>query len=150
MINDVVVAVDGSEPAGRACDLASDLAGRLDAKLAVLHVIKNPGTLRVPEEFRELVRDEHVEITERYLARSTANEIVNKAKRRALAQGAKEVETIVDVGDPAAKIIETADRRGTDLIVIGGRGRSDLTSMIFGSVSHKVSHLAGCACVIVK
>ena len=37
-----------------------------------------------------------------------------------------------------------------DMIVMGRRGLSDLQGLLMGSVSHKVSHLADCACLTVK
>jgi nucleotide-binding universal stress UspA family protein len=150
MIEHVFVPVDGSDAADRAVDLASEIAGRLGAKLTLLHVLRDPGTLRVPEEFRELSRDEHIEVTERDLARSAANEIVAKARQRAHDQGAKDIETAVEIGDPGNTVVEYAARQGVDLIVIGSRGRGDVRGLLFGSVSHKVTHLAECPCLIVK
>ena len=37
-----------------------------------------------------------------------------------------------------------------DLIVMGRRGLGDLGGLLMGSVSHKVCHLADCACLTVK
>jgi len=41
-------------------------------------------------------------------------------------------------GDPAQEIVGTADDENADLIVLGGRKRSALGSMLFGSVSQEV------------
>jgi nucleotide-binding universal stress UspA family protein len=35
------------------------------------------------------------------------------------------------------------------LIVLGSRGLSDIQGLMFGSTSHKVTHLASCSCVTV-
>lgn len=42
-------------------------------------------------------------------------------------------------GDPSEKIIETARDADVDAIVLGGRKRSSLGSLLFGSVSHSVT-----------
>ena len=53
-------------------------------------------------------------------------------------------------GDPAGRILDTAKNGGADLIVLGSRGLTDVASLLLGSVSHKVLHLAPCACLMVK
>ena len=48
------------------------------------------------------------------------------------------VEQLSRVGDPAAEILATADEIDADLIVLGGRKRSPLGSLLFGSVTQAV------------
>ena len=57
---------------------------------------------------------------------------------------------MTEYGDPAERILDCAKREHVDMIVMGTRGLSDLKGLLMGSVSHKVSHLADCACVTVK
>jgi nucleotide-binding universal stress UspA family protein len=45
-------------------------------------------------------------------------------------------------GQVAPAIAAAADDLGADMIVIGSRGRSNVTSIALGSVSHKLLHLA--------
>lgn len=42
-------------------------------------------------------------------------------------------------GDPAEEIVRMADKIGADVIVLGGRKRSKLGSLLFGSVSQAVT-----------
>lgn len=42
-------------------------------------------------------------------------------------------------GDPAEEIVKTAEGVGADLVVLGGRKRSPLGSLLFGSVSQAVT-----------
>jgi len=53
-------------------------------------------------------------------------------------QDFKKVETRVVQGDPAAKILEVAQKEGVDLIIMGTHGRKGLERAIFGSVCDKV------------
>jgi nucleotide-binding universal stress UspA family protein len=47
--------------------------------------------------------------------------------------------TISGHGNPAEAILRTAEDEGVDMIVLGGRKRSPLGSLLFGSVSQTVS-----------
>ena len=49
-----------------------------------------------------------------------------------------EVETDTVVGEPAARILEEAERRGVDMIVTGTHGRRGLSHLILGSVAERV------------
>lgn len=49
------------------------------------------------------------------------------------------VETATRFGDPAEQILRTADELDVDMIVLGGRKRSPLGSLLFGSVSQAVT-----------
>ena len=64
MIRSVLVAVDGSEPGGRALDLAGGIAARCGAALTLLHVQAHPAHGGVPKELEDYARIEHVELTE--------------------------------------------------------------------------------------
>jgi nucleotide-binding universal stress UspA family protein len=92
----------------------------------------------------------HVEMTERDIVKSLANEILYQAAERARQQGAGQIETTVQVGEPAREILAQAEQTEADLIVMGTRGLSDLQGLLMGSIAHKVSHLAPCSCITVR
>jgi nucleotide-binding universal stress UspA family protein len=46
------------------------------------------------------------------------------------------------VGQVAKIIVEAARDHGAGVIVLGSRGRGDLTALLLGSVTHQVIHLA--------
>ena len=54
------------------------------------------------------------------------------------------------IGDPAAEIIEIAEKEMADLIVIGSRGLGTIKGVFMGSVSQKVAHHSSCPVMIVK
>ena len=53
-------------------------------------------------------------------------------------------------GYPGDVLTDYADNVHASLIVIGTRGRGDLSSLLLGSTSHRVAHIASCDVLIVK
>ena len=76
--------------------------------------------------------------------------LLDAARFRAEERQVKAIETLVEHGDPAHRIVDAAQHHGADLIVMGRRGHGDLKGLLLGSVSHKVCQLAACACLTVK
>lgn len=150
MIRNILVPTDGSDHAIKAVAFAADLAKTYGARTILLHIVSDWGSERVPEELRRFSELEHVQMTEHEVRLSTAREILNRAEAVAREHGTKNVESIIEDGRPAKAIVETAKTRGVDLIVMGSRGLGDAQSVLLGSVSHAVSHLAECTCVTVK
>ncbi|MBM4125899.1 MAG: universal stress protein [Nitrospira sp.] len=72
----------------------------------------------------------------------------------ALSQSAKrprtDVRTLLLHGSPASTIVQRATQDGSDLIVLGTRGMSDIKGFLLGSVARKIASLAPCPVLIVK
>lgn len=56
----------------------------------------------------------------------------------------------IGVGDPAEVIVEYAEAKGCDHIVIGSRGLGAVTGLVLGSVAMKVMRLAKVPVTLVK
>ncbi len=54
------------------------------------------------------------------------------------------LETRVEVGSPAEKILELAKKEKIDMIIMGAHGRKGMDRVIFGSVADKVVTSAPC------
>ncbi len=65
-------------------------------------------------------------------------------------KGVKEIIKVVEEGDPALLILDSAKKHSADMIVMGNRGLGGLKGLLVGSVSHKVSQHAKCTCVTVR
>ncbi len=59
-------------------------------------------------------------------------------------------ESRVETGDPAEKIVETAEEMAADIIVMGTRGMGRVKNMVMGSTSTKVLHLSDIPVTLVK
>jgi nucleotide-binding universal stress UspA family protein len=54
------------------------------------------------------------------------------------------------LGYAAGEIVDDAKEHDVDLIIMGSRGRSDLTSFILGSTAHKVMHLSDRPVLVIR
>ena len=127
MFETIVVATDGSTHAERALTYARDLAVRDDAVVVVVHAFEAvPGYLGEPmkSDFTAL----HVH---------RGREIAQRAATMVEDAGV-DVEVEVLQGPPAEAILNVAKAYEADLIVMGSRGQGEFTSLLLGSVSHRV------------
>lgn len=133
MYKHILIPTDGSELAERAVTHGLALAKFVGAKVTVMIVTQ----LGVWSSFAEAGAAEafakYNEQIEKYNA-SVLNRVANAAK-----QAGVPCETIqVQDMQPYEAIIATTTDRGCDLVVMGSHGRSGLSAMMLGSVTHKV------------
>ena len=147
MFKVILVPVDGSKHALKAVDVAADLAQKYAAGLLLLSVFRHVSNL---ESTHSLIKtDDETGSTEATL-RELAREAIDEALARARARGVGKIETFVRRGPPARTIVAFAKSKGVDAIIMGSRGLGDISGLLLGSVSHKVSSLAECTCITVR
>ncbi len=97
--------------------------------------------------FRDFAEVEHVRDPPEHLyAEHVRDRVLAPIKERLSKAGIKAIRFVVESGDPAHVIVRFAEVKKADFSVMGSRGLSDLGGLVFGSVPHKVSHLAPCTC----
>jgi nucleotide-binding universal stress UspA family protein len=116
----ILVGTDGSRTAARAVDRAVELAAATGAKLTVL---------TAGAEAKALI---------------TAEAEVARHRDRGVAIDAMAID-----GDPAAVLLDEAERGRYDLLVMGNRGMTGVSRFLMGSVPNKVSHHATANILIV-
>jgi nucleotide-binding universal stress UspA family protein len=148
----VMVATDHSDTAQRAEEFAGRLAGPGSTlEVYLLYVLPEPPA----PAGRAGVADVYVP-TERLQPadREQMHALLGKASAAIrAAAGANQIsvkEDLVGSSDIAGTIVREAEAAGVEAIVIGSRGRSGLTELVLGSVSHKVLHLAHCPVIVVR
>ena len=101
MVEKILVAIDGSEQAWRAQDLASDIANLYGAELTILHVIPYEP---LPEELREYARIEGIPMGEEnaryHYSRTLGDKLTEDAEQRARKKGLVRVSCSVAEGNP--------------------------------------------------
>jgi nucleotide-binding universal stress UspA family protein len=141
----IVVGTDGSDTATQAVRQAIDLARALDAKLELVSAYEPVPTQRLNEERRQAPEDLQWAISPREDVDATL------AAAAALAgEAGVPVDLYPRQGDPADAILDVAEERGADLIVVGNKGMTGAKRFLLGSVPNKVSHHAPCSVLIIR
>jgi nucleotide-binding universal stress UspA family protein len=128
MFGTIVVGVDGSAHASQALQAAAKMAAESGDKVVVVHGVAVHIAPRAPGYTSESV-DDAQQLVDRYVAQLTSAGI----------SATGEVHREPDVGIGSV-LIDVAARHQAGLIVVGTRGRSDLTAMLLGSVAHEAVH----------
>jgi nucleotide-binding universal stress UspA family protein len=134
----IMCGVDGSDCGLDAARVAGGLSRRLEAGLLLVHVSEPVPRFRMsPESF------------------VAAREFEREQARAILAAGGQasgigdDAELLAETGEPARRLLELAEERQVDLIIVGSRGRGAWMSAILGSVSGHLAANAPCPVVIV-
>jgi nucleotide-binding universal stress UspA family protein len=146
MFKRILVAIDGSMTSFDALTKAIELQKLTDAEIYLLCVYKHHSLF---EASLSIGRPEGMDIPDKVLSQY-AKEVVEHAKKLAAERGGKDVRGFVKAGKPSRVIVEFAEDKGADLIVIGSRGtHSDKDGTFLGSVSHRVASNAKCPVLVI-
>jgi nucleotide-binding universal stress UspA family protein len=139
MFKRILLATDGSPDAEQALLYTRNLALRDDAQVFVVHAFETVPTYLIdPTDSRLLAR--HI----------AAGEEVAHGAASQLQESGVTVTTEVLEGPAADAILNVAQVRQCDLIVMGSRGHGTLASLLLGSVSHRVLAHALAPVLVVK
>ena len=145
MFKTIVVGTDGSDTATQAVRQAVDLSRALGASLEIVSAYEPVPAQRIREERLQAPEDLQWAIGPREDVDVTLE---------AAAAVAREAGVTVNVyprqGDPADAILDVAEERNADLIVVGNKGMTGARRFLLGSVPNKVSHHAPCSVLIIR
>jgi nucleotide-binding universal stress UspA family protein len=173
MFTRILAATDGSEEAGKAVRIATDLAIRHDCELVVVHVVSSEDSSEeavalaesehlVPETPGESLAPNAVPIATPPFTRQDASgrasvgraigqRLVEEARHLAAEAGARRVRTLLEFADdPASAILAAVRREGADAVVVGTRGRGRVAGLLLGSVSQRLASECDCTCIVVR
>ena len=140
----IVIATDGSPYSTAAASEAIGIAKKNGSKLTVISVV--PAELATPTDVdfaatqRELLADKEMQAAEK-----NAKAVKEAAQKEGVA-----VQAFVMTGKPADAIIETANEKNADLIIVGSHGRTGIERLLMGSVAERVIVMSSCAVMVVK
>ena len=138
-VKNILVAVDGSDYSETAVKYGCAIGVPLNAEIILLHVVP---MLVSATPYHDTISDQP------FLAlQKVGEDILSRAKKVA---GETPVTDLIDHGDPATRIIEIAEERKVDLIIMGSRGLSGIRRLFTGSISDKVANQASCPVMIVR
>jgi nucleotide-binding universal stress UspA family protein len=140
--NVVVSATDGSDGSVRAAHVAASIAQKNESKLYVITVVRPPegwwGVGGAPPTATALAK-----------ALDEAQHGVLDLTIADLDTEGIEVQTVEELGDPAATIIGFCTEVEADLLVVGRRGAGVIERFVMGSVSDRLAHYAPCPVLMI-
>jgi nucleotide-binding universal stress UspA family protein len=145
MFNTIVVGTDGSETAEKAVLKAIELAKPLGASLHVVTAFQPVSQDRFARETADLPEDMSWMVSPRTAVDAILAEVDLLAKEHGIT-----IETYARQGDPADAILDVAEERDADLVIVGNKGMTGAKRFLLGSVPNKVSHHAPCSVLIIR
>ncbi len=150
MINNILVAVDGSSHSLKAVEYAAEIAAACNAKVFILTVLRSHQAPKVSDELRNYAKLEQIEGADFEAMKLLANELLSHAEAAAREHGVTDIVKTVEKGPVARTIVDVAKLHKADIIVIGSRGLGNIEATLRGGVSHRVELLAKCPVLTVK
>ena len=144
MFRSIVVGTDGSDTATQAVRLAIELARSVGARIDLVSAYEPVSDARLREEIHVPV-DLQCMVNPRDDVQATLEAAASEIRAAGVA-----VEVFVLQGDPADAILDVAEERGSDLIVVGNKGMTGAKRFLLGSVPNKVTHHAPCSVLIIR
>lgn len=139
MFSEILVAWDASSNAHRAFEYALEIAQHFKARVHIVSVARAADHAETETERKASFEDGKRFYEER------SGSLLQEAQRKAVDARL----TVVEGGNPAAAILDTAHHIGADLIVVGRRGLSGITRFFMGSISDRIARYAKCPVLII-
>ncbi len=145
----VLFATDGTKHSAAALAMAQKLALGEGDEIHVVSVVDMAvpmavdiygGYLPDTTELEKVAKDSAARILEE----------ATKALSETFAGSGVKITSDIEFGSPDSRIVETAEERGSDLIVIGSHGYNRWERLLLGSVSNSVVHHAHCSVMVVR
>jgi nucleotide-binding universal stress UspA family protein len=135
MFERILLAVDGSPQSDKAVQVAARLAAATGDEVIVIHVVE--------------VWPSKVGVAESELGEDALEFVERQAKELAAVGVAASSQVDRAIGGAVGRVlVEAAIEHRVGLIVMGSRGRSELSSLLLGSVAHRVLHHGHCPVLI--
>lgn len=138
----ILVPIDESKPSHNALSVAAGMARASEATVVLAHVAE----MSYSQDRDEMLATYGEHIVEDF--RKYGDTLLTNAAESETFAGV-EVETEALFGDPARALLDLADRKDIDAIVMGSHGRGAWGRMMLGSVSQRIIHEAKVPVVIV-
>ena len=142
-ITNILVPFDGSAYSVKAFNAALDIAKKHDAKISVLTCLEkeNLGAWYVDKRVnKKIIKD----------AKKFAIGFLSKLEKTAKGSGVLLSVHVLETKSISKQIVDFANSKKIDLIVIGSHGQSGFNRFLLGSVSNAVSLSAKCPVLIIK
>jgi nucleotide-binding universal stress UspA family protein len=145
MFGSIVVGTDGSPTAQEAVRQAIELARAVNATIHLVSAYEPVSQDRLRHERQQVPEDAQWMVNAREDVDAALKESAEPLEEEGL-----NVERYAREGDPADAILDVAEEKNADLIVVGNKGMTGAKRFLLGSVPNKVSHHAPCSVLIIR
>ncbi len=121
-LDTIAVGVDGSTHAARALATAADIAERTGARIVAVHAAA-PGAIPDPS------------VQPLATSGRSLPDLLEDWCAPLHVRGLEEHESVVAEGDARTALLDVAEERGADLVVVGSRGLGPVSKLVLGSVA---------------
>jgi nucleotide-binding universal stress UspA family protein len=141
-VKKVLIALDYNPTAQKVAEAGFSMAKAMKAEVVLLHVISDPQYYFSDEYspimgFKGYMDMGNLETINIAGLKTASLQYLDKTKSHL---GDKSIVTVVEEGEFAETIIETAKKLHADIIVLGSHSRKWLENIVMGSVTEKVLH----------
>ena len=142
-ITNILVPFDGSVYSVKAFNAALDIAKKHDAKINVLTCLEkeNLGAWYVDKRVnKQIIRD----------AKKVAMVFLSKLEKTASSSGVSLSVHVLETKSISKQIVDFANSKKINLIVMGSHGRTGLDKLFLGSIANGVLNRAHCPVLIIR
>ena len=142
-ITNILVPFDGSTYSVKAFNTALDIAKTQGAKINVLTCLEkeNLGAWYIDKRVNKKIIND---------AKKFAKSFLSKLEKKAKGSGVLILVSVLETKSVSKQIVDFANSKKINLIVIGSHGQTGFNRFLLGSVSNAVSQSAKCPVLIVK
>jgi len=140
----ILVPVDGSDSSIQAAKFAIKLAKMAKAEIVFMHAVVNPPYVDYKTPGNMIVR--YIEEAKRH-AEMWFSDLGRLAEKSEVRHSS---ETILDIASASDSIVNYAEGKKVDLIVMGTKGRTGVKPFLLGSVASGVLGHAKCSVLVVR
>ena len=153
-VSRILVGVDGSEPSFHAANYATDLFVKFDSELILLSIVPSKIHHGDSSGVFGMVSHSYFDNYKKE-AEKWFNDIIkylkqNEGEEPYEADKKIKTDVITTPFSIAASLLNYAEERNVDLIVIGTRGNSGLKKMLLGSVASDIVVYSYCPVLVIK
>ena len=142
-IKRIMVACDLSEYSLQSLRYGIELAENLDGNLIIVNVINQRDVTAVKEAINRigLVKQSFSFSMDTYLEnlKKERSQLIQKLIEEIAFKDIR-IKKVIKYGVPFQKLIEAVKEENADILVMGEKGRSNISDMLFGSTAEKMFH----------
>ena len=148
-VTKVLVPLDGSEYSAEVVDCLLRIPLPLHTEILLTAVVQSYAAALMGTPTLDMETNRRILIDVQRAEDEVAKRLLAQAAVRFQERGYSAV-AIIARGDPSRQILREAKQRNVDLVALGAKGLTGVTSFLLGSVAQRVTRYAPCSTLLVR